>query len=223
MENNTQLLFRAKENDFDSHYRILEELFDKPLLKIHEKRRTVSWGTVPKNVFHILKKINLPILEVGSGAGFIAKGLIDLNCTVFATDLLKDETYEHYFTNIEKLEMSDAIKKYGENSNYIFLSVWPRKYICEQLWKSNNLELPEYIVWCGEPPDGCTGIISDNLLDKYNLVGAFRGTLNDQIWLKEITVILKRGGKTSWNEIYQSVGPKKHVPFDLNKIIRENA
>jgi hypothetical protein len=194
---------------FDLYYKVLEDLFTNQS-KAFENRRNISWGTPPKEVFYKLKEINLPILEIGSGAGFIAKGLQILGCDIYPTDLLDKETYKNFFTNVEKLEMMDALKKYGTSENYAFLSVWPRMHVDTDLFTSNDLPLPKYIVWCGEEPGGCTGIVGEGILGKYKLVGAFRGTLNDKIWMNEITVILERGEPTSWEEIFEMAGSKKY-------------
>jgi hypothetical protein len=209
IDDNNELLIQLRHNQFDLHYEILENLF-KNTVKAFSERSEISWGTVPKNVFYMMRDIKLPVLEIGSGAGFISKGLKILGCNVIATDLLQRETYEKYFTNIEQLEMNDALKKYGTTDNYIFLIVWPRMHIDIETFESNELPLPKYIVWCGEPPGGCTGDIGNELLEQYSLRGSFRGTLNDKIYMNEITVVLEKGGQTSWDEIYKMAEPKKY-------------
>lgn len=74
-----------------------------------------------------------PVLEIMAGNGYISKGLRNNNSNqqIYTTDsqawTKENETGKHPVTKIEKLDASDAIKKYGEQVDYVIMSWAPDK------------------------------------------------------------------------------------------------
>lgn len=74
-----------------------------------------------------------PVLEIMAGNGYISKGLRNNNSNqqIYTTDsqawVQENETGKHPVTKIEKLDASDAIKKYGEQVDYVIMSWAPDK------------------------------------------------------------------------------------------------
>lgn len=71
-----------------------------------------------------------PVLEIMAGNGYISKGLRNNNSSqkIYTTDsqawVTENETGKHPVTTIEKLDALSAIKKYGDQVDYVIMS-WP--------------------------------------------------------------------------------------------------
>lgn len=74
-----------------------------------------------------------PVLEIMAGNGYISKGLLnnDPHQVVHTTDsqdwIQENETGKHPVTSIEKLDAISAIKKYGNQVDYVIMSWAPDK------------------------------------------------------------------------------------------------
>lgn len=74
-----------------------------------------------------------PTLEIMAGNGYISKGLRNNNATqkIYTTDsqawVKENETGKHPVTKIEKLDALEAIKKYGDEVEYVIMSWAPDK------------------------------------------------------------------------------------------------
>ncbi len=74
-----------------------------------------------------------PTLEIMAGNGYISKGLRNNNATqkIYTTDsqawIKENETGKHPVTKIEKLDALEAIKKYGDEVEYVIMSWAPDK------------------------------------------------------------------------------------------------
>lgn len=74
-----------------------------------------------------------PVLEIMAGNGYISKGLRNNNANqqIYTTDsqawVQENETGKHPVTTIEKLDAISAIKKYGEQVDYVIMSWAPDK------------------------------------------------------------------------------------------------
>lgn len=74
-----------------------------------------------------------PVLEIMAGNGYISKGLRNNNANqqIYATDsqawVKENETGKHPVTKIEKLDAVSAIKKYGDQVDYVIMSWAPDK------------------------------------------------------------------------------------------------
>lgn len=72
------------------------------------------------------------VLEVMSGAGYLAKALREKGVDIIATDSRKWEAHMRIYrkevwpicTHIEKISANNAIRKYGRNSDIVIIS-WP--------------------------------------------------------------------------------------------------
>lgn len=75
----------------------------------------------------------VPVLEIMAGNGYISKGLRNNNSNqrIFTTDsqawTKENETGKHPVTTIEKLDAINAIKKYGDQVDYVIMSWAPDK------------------------------------------------------------------------------------------------
>lgn len=74
-----------------------------------------------------------PVLEIMAGNGYISKGLRNNNANqrIYTTDsqawTKENETGKHPVTTIEKLDAISAIKKYGDQVDYVIMSWAPDK------------------------------------------------------------------------------------------------
>lgn len=73
-----------------------------------------------------------PVLEIMAGNGYISKGLRNnANQQIYTTDsqawTKENETGKHPVTKIEKLDAISAIKKYGDQVDYVIMSWAPDK------------------------------------------------------------------------------------------------
>jgi hypothetical protein len=74
-----------------------------------------------------------PVLEIMAGNGYISKGLRNNNANqqIYTTDsqawVKENETGKHPVTKIEKLDAISAIKKYGDQVDYVIMSWAPDK------------------------------------------------------------------------------------------------
>lgn len=74
-----------------------------------------------------------PVLEIMAGNGYISKGLRNNNANqqIYTTDsqawVKENETGKHPVTKIEKLDAVSAIKKYGNQVDYVIMSWAPDK------------------------------------------------------------------------------------------------
>lgn len=74
-----------------------------------------------------------PVLEIMAGNGYISKGLRNNNANqqIYTTDsqawTKENETGKHPVTKIEKLDAISAIKKYGDQVEYVIMSWAPDK------------------------------------------------------------------------------------------------
>lgn len=74
-----------------------------------------------------------PVLEIMAGNGYISKGLRNNNANqqIYTTDsqawVKENETGKHPVTKIEKLDAVSAIKKYGDQVDYVIISWAPDK------------------------------------------------------------------------------------------------
>lgn len=74
-----------------------------------------------------------PVLEIMAGNGYISKGLRNNNANqqIYTTDsqawVKENETGKHPVTKIEKLDAVSAIKKYGDQVDYVIMSWAPDK------------------------------------------------------------------------------------------------
>lgn len=74
-----------------------------------------------------------PVLEIMAGNGYISKGLRNNNANqqIYTTDSQawgkENETGKHPVTKIEKLDAVSAIKKYGDQVDYVIMSWAPDK------------------------------------------------------------------------------------------------
>jgi hypothetical protein len=100
-------------------------------------------------------------LEVMAGIGSLSKVLSDCGVNIIATDDYswngKNWTEESYWTNIEKIDAVEAVKKYGKSVDYIICS-WA--YMDDTLYRV-LLEMREQnkdckLIYIGEENGGCT-------------------------------------------------------------------
>lgn len=122
-------------------------------------------------------------IELMAGSGILSYGLKSLGIDVIATD---DESYGDYFynkwTNIEKIDALDAIRKYIKERPYIILS-WPEmgSKAYEILMLMRELNKDAKMIYIGEVGAACA---DDAFADAINII--------DADWVREI------------NEKYQS-------------------
>lgn len=89
-----------------------------------------------------------PVLEIMAGNGYISKGLRNNNANqqIYTTDsqawVKENETGKHPVTKIEKLDAVSAIKKYGDQVDYVIMSWAPDKG--ETDWKVLQLLRQDY-------------------------------------------------------------------------------
>ena len=89
-----------------------------------------------------------PVLEIMAGNGYISKGLRNNNANqqIYTTDsqawVKENETGKHPVTKIEKLDAVSAIKKYGDQVDYVIMSWAPDKG--ETDWEVLQLLLQDY-------------------------------------------------------------------------------
>lgn len=89
-----------------------------------------------------------PTLEIMAGNGYISKGLRNNNSTqqIYTTDsqawTTENETGKHPVTQIEKLDALSAIKKYGNQVDYVIMSWAPDKQ--ETDWEVLQLLRSDY-------------------------------------------------------------------------------
>ncbi len=137
--------------------------------------RRCGFVLVTKNLTYALRdfmvkysKKKVPtVLELGCGSGCLAKGLMDRGINMIPTDSYSWYGPKSTFTDdrmwiplheIEKIDMVDAVKKYGEDVDFVLLS-WPvldyDRY--EDLVKTmHNINPDLKMLYCGEWYDGCT-------------------------------------------------------------------
>lgn len=104
-----------------------------------------------------------PVLEVMAGNGYISKGLHNSNQyqTIYTTDnqswIKENETGKHPVTTVEKLNVLDAVKKYGKEVKYVIMSWAPDKG--DQDWQLLQLireEFPQLKLLVIGEKDGAT-------------------------------------------------------------------
>jgi hypothetical protein len=89
-----------------------------------------------------------PVLELMAGNGYISKGLRNNNPTqqIYTTDsqawVKENETGKHPVTKIERLDAIDAVKKYGNDVQFIIMSWAPDKQ--ETDWEVLQLIRKDY-------------------------------------------------------------------------------
>lgn len=89
-----------------------------------------------------------PTLEIMAGNGYISKGLRNNNAhqEIYTTDsqawVKENETGKHPVTTIEKLDALDAIRKYGDQVQYVIMSWAPDKQ--ETDWEVLQLLRKDY-------------------------------------------------------------------------------
>lgn len=89
-----------------------------------------------------------PVLELMAGNGYISKGLRNNNPTqrIYTTDsqawVKENETGKHPVTKIERLDAIDAVKKYGNDVQFIIMSWAPDKQ--ETDWEVLQLIREDY-------------------------------------------------------------------------------
>lgn len=89
-----------------------------------------------------------PVLEIMAGNGYISKGLRNNNSSqkIYTTDsqawVNENETGKHPVTDIEKLDAIEAIKKYGDQVDYVIMSWAPDKQ--ETDWEVLQLLRQDY-------------------------------------------------------------------------------
>ena len=89
-----------------------------------------------------------PVLELMAGNGYISKGLRNNNPTqqIYTTDsqawVRENETGKHPVTKIERLDAVDAVKKYGNDVQFIIMSWEPDKQ--ETDWEVLQLIREDY-------------------------------------------------------------------------------
>lgn len=89
-----------------------------------------------------------PVLEIMAGNGYISKGLRNNNSSqkIYTTDsqawVSENETGKHPVTKIEKLDALAAIKKYGDQVDYVIMSWAPDKQ--ETDWEVLQLIRQDY-------------------------------------------------------------------------------
>lgn len=89
-----------------------------------------------------------PVLELMAGNGYISKGLRNNNPTqqIYTTDsqawVKENETGKHPVTKIERLDAVDAVKKYGNDVQFIIMSWAPDKQ--ETDWEVLQLIRQDY-------------------------------------------------------------------------------
>lgn len=89
-----------------------------------------------------------PVLEIMAGNGYISKGLRNNNSSqkIYTTDsqawVNENETGKHPVTEIEKLDAIAAIKKYGDQVDYVIMSWAPDKQ--ETDWEVLQLLRQDY-------------------------------------------------------------------------------
>jgi len=89
-------------------------------------QRHYSWIVPDKDAISMIKKYTNSILEIGAGTGLWAKLLQNNNIEVIATDLM-DEKYTEYYkkswTDVEKMDCVEAVKKYRDVESLML--IWP--------------------------------------------------------------------------------------------------
>lgn len=106
------------------------------------------------------------ILELGSGSGLWAAILRSAGCKVYATDPYESKFYEiairfsddkpksYQYTDIERCHANEALQKYGEQSDVLFIS-WGQ---LGGMYTMNDLQYftGDVVVIVGEDDGGCT-------------------------------------------------------------------
>lgn len=96
------------------------------------------------------------VLEVMSGAGYLAKALYDRGIDIIATDNNSWNLQQFSDFKIENLDAKQAIKKYN-NVDYILVSWIPMGDAGTELIDTIKKYCPNTLILCiGESDDGCT-------------------------------------------------------------------
>lgn len=191
----SKIILPEKIGEFFKHY---DKLFEQCRTRDgYFERSILSFSTIPPEVFIYVTELKLPILEICAGLGFNAFLFELLGCNIIATDIYSDGidefTEEDTFTTIIKLDKNNAVCNYGKDENYICFMSWTRFNVDESLFEKTNI-LPQYILWCGERSEnGCTGIISESLLQQYSIMKIWNSPLAEIGGVAESIVLLKKG------------------------------
>jgi hypothetical protein len=132
------------------------ELSQYPLRRNFTKQ--ISWCLLSLEVIEAVKKLDVPIVSVGCGSGFIEAAFRKYGIDVIATNAHRPtkNPYEfatHWIDDIKYLPGSTAVKKYSDRA--VFMS-WP---CYKGYWATNVLkaisEVGRYFIYIGEDYGGC--------------------------------------------------------------------
>jgi len=128
-----------------------------------------SFAILTEEVVDKLKKYS-PILEVGSGTGYLTYELKRAGIDIIATDPEPYSCVSHgpkkIWTHIERVDANEAIEKYiKKDKNLTLASIWPS---LNGEWITNATKLflelgGTRLIYGGEGPGGCTA--SDNFFE----------------------------------------------------------
>lgn len=148
---------------YNGIYRYTEDV-----LKIYNFREyyteNFSFSIVSKNWLRILAHFigHRKCLEIMGGTGLISKGLHDFGVDIICTDDYSWEEgikphWKRHFTNIERIDAVEAVKKYANNVSFIIMS-WPyMDNTCYKAYKMMKDINPNCImIYIGESYGGCT-------------------------------------------------------------------
>lgn len=152
-----------------------------------------SWALPPTldqldEIYNLFK--GMKILEVGAGNGLWSSILSARGLDVIATDDSSETKDECIYGNVEILDATRALEKYGDDVDVLFLC-WCRGFITEK--DLANFK-GKYIMTIGEGRDGCTsnGCIDD--LQKNHLEWTIMKEINipHWIWIYDWLIIYER-------------------------------
>ena len=123
-----------------------------------------SFSIVSKNWLRILAHFigDSKCLEIMGGTGLISKGLHDFGVDIICTDDYSWEEggkphWKRHFTDIERIDAVEAVKKYANNVSFIIMS-WPyMDDTCYKAYKMMKEINPNCLmIYIGESAGGCT-------------------------------------------------------------------
>jgi hypothetical protein len=121
-------------------------------------RHGISWHIPTQSLVDLLIRLS-PIVSVGSGFGY-TESLVKANGgDIIATDINPDITNKwcrdgNFYTEIEKLDASEAISKYQDRN--VFMA-WPPYESPMAYDVAKRMEGERFLVFVGEGHGGCTG------------------------------------------------------------------
>jgi len=149
---------------------------DKMMVEYQEKERLQALGMYAHVNWQWVRPLakwlgERRVLEVMAGAGWLAKALRECGISVVATDDFSwgEKKGWQLQTEVEQLEASAAILKYGEECDILLISwPWMDADAYNALTKWNEVHPDGLIIYIGEYGGGCTA--DDDFHDHFEMV-----------------------------------------------------